>query len=127
MTILDDLYRVWSEHDVNGVVDFFHHEFVYTDKCLNTAFDSKDDLAQFLTGSFVSMPDLGFDVVSAFETPDGRFAGEAQMKGTFKEDLGPLTATGEQFVVNLAIVGELRDGKIYRFTDYWNFNEFVGG
>jgi steroid delta-isomerase-like uncharacterized protein len=127
MTILDDLYRVWSEHHVNSVVDLFHDEFTYTDKCLDTVFDNRDDLGQFLTGTFVSMPDLRFDVVSSFQTPDGRFAGEAQMKGTFKEDLGPLKATGEQFVVNLAVVGELCDGKIYRFADYWNFTEFVGG
>lgn len=127
MTILDDLYRVWSEHDVTSVVDLFHDEFVYTDKCLNTVFDNKEDLAQFLTGSFVSMPDLRFDVVSSFQAPDGNFAGEAQMKGTFEENLGPLKATGEQFVVNLAVVGQLRSGKIHRFTDYWNLNEFVGG
>ncbi len=55
-------------------MDLFHVEFDATDKCLNTVFYSKDGLAQLLTGSFASMPDLRFDVVSSFKTPDGRFA-----------------------------------------------------
>ena len=125
MTKLDDLYKVWNDHDVEGILSFFHDGLVYTDKCINTVFNGPEELKQFIAGTFVAIPDLNFEVLSSFET-DTRVAGEALMKGTFKEDLGPIPATGKEFVINYAIVGTVEDGKIKTLTDYWNFNEFVG-
>lgn len=77
-----------------------------------------------MAGTFVAFPDLNFELTTTMET-DTHFAGEALMKGTWKEDLGPMTATGRPFVIHYAIVGEKHESKISRLTDYWNLGELT--
>lgn len=108
MTILDDLYKVWNDHDIDVVLSYFDDELVYTDKCIGATFNGRDELAAFMASTFVSIPDLTFELVSTVETTDA-CAGEALMRGTFKEDLGPIQATGKEFVVQYAVVGTLAE------------------
>lgn len=126
MTILDDLYERWNEHDIDGVLSFFHDDLVYSDKTINTTFSGRQELAQFMTATFAAMPDLRFELLHTFET-DSDCAGQALMIGTFVHDLGDIRATGDAFTVNYAIVGRKVAGKISELNDYWNYAEFVGG
>ncbi|PBC36806.1 hypothetical protein CJ179_43355 [Rhodococcus sp. ACS1] len=125
MTILDKLYDRWNDHDIEGVLAYFRDDLVYTDKTINTTFRGRDELAQFMAGSFVSIPDLRFELLHTIET-DTDCAGEALMIGTFEKDLGPIKATGKAFTIKYGIVGRIVDGKVFELNDYWNFAEFLG-
>jgi steroid delta-isomerase-like uncharacterized protein len=124
-TILGRVYERWNAHDVDGVLQYFTDDLVYTDKAMNIVFNGRKELADFMRASFVSIPDLRFDLFNTFEA-DGLVASEALMLGTFVGDVGPVKATGREFTVNYAILGTTdADGKIATLSDYWNFQEFV--
>ncbi|WKX00293.1 MULTISPECIES: ester cyclase [Rhodococcus] len=125
MTILDTIYERWNEHDIDGVLAHFHDDLVYTDKTLGTTFKGREELAQFMAATFVSLPDLRFELLHTFET-DTDCAGQALMIGTFAQDLGAIKATGKKFSVKYAIVGRKVAGKVTELNDYWNYAEFLG-
>lgn len=54
-----------------------------------------------------------------------RFAGEWTMSGVHTGDLPGLPATTKPFRISGAGVGEVRDGRIARVSEYWNMAEFL--
>ncbi len=99
MTLLDELYAVWNQHEVDAILGFFHEEMTYTDQTLGAVFANKQVLGDFVRLSFVAVPDLGFEVTNSFD--DGvHFAGEALMRGTQVKGLPGLPVTGKPFRVH---------------------------
>ena len=125
MGVLEQLYAVWNRHDLDGILGFFTDDLVYEDRALGLRFDSKEALGAFVAATFDAMPDLSFELTSAF-ADDAHCAAEAVMRGTQVKDLPGIPATGKPFTVYYAIYGDLRDGKIARIVDYWNLAEFSG-
>lgn len=124
-TTLHRLYEPWNRHDIDGVLALFAPEMHYRDQPLDMDFHKPAELGSHMARTFVAMPDLRFEVTSAFDT-DTQFAGEAVMRGTFEKDLPGVPATGKPFEVFYGIVGSLDENKrITRIIDYWNAAEFV--
>lgn len=124
MTLLDELYAVWNQHDVDAILGFFSEEMTYTDQTLGAVFVNKQTLRDFVSLSFVAVPDLSFDITSSFDN-GAHFAGEALMRGTQSEDLPGLPVSGKPFEVHYGIYGDLVDGRISRLVDYWNLAEWT--
>ena len=53
------------------------------------------------------------------------YALEWVMQGTHDRASAQIPATGKPFAIRGVSVGELRDGKIARNTDYWSLAEFL--
>ncbi|MBY6685672.1 ester cyclase [Rhodococcus sp. BP-149] len=123
-TILDRVYERWNAHDVEGVLSFFTDDFVYKDQATGMVFHGGQELGDFMRSSFVSTPDLRFDLFNTVETPT-IVASEAILRGTFAEDSGPLKATGKQLAIKYGLIGTLVDGRIATLTDYWNLGELT--
>jgi steroid delta-isomerase-like uncharacterized protein len=109
---------------VNGILDFFTDDLVYIDQTLGLRFSSKAELGAFIAATFEAMPDLSFELTDSFAS-ESRCAAEAVMRGTQVKDLPGLPARGVPFTVRYAIYGTLRDGKLARIIDYWNFAELT--
>lgn len=124
MSLLDDLYAAWNEHDVEGVLDFFGEDMTYTDRAMGVTFHGRGELETFIRATFVSIPDLRFEVTSSFDDAE-HFAGEALMRGDQVEDVPGLARAGSPFEVRYAIYGDHRGGRITRLVDYWNFAEWT--
>ena len=84
----------------------------------------KKEIKDFLKGTFVWSPDLKFDLKSFFSA-GGRIASEWVMTGTHAGELGGIPATGKRFSLRGASIGELREGKISRNSDYYNAVSFL--
>ncbi|MHA4854861.1 EthD family reductase [Rhodococcus sp. MSC1_016] len=55
----------WSNHDVDGIVDMFADDGVYTDPSLGGRQITKSELGQFLEDLFKAAPDLTLSILSA--------------------------------------------------------------
>ncbi len=47
------------------------------------------------------------------------------MSGVHTGDVPGLPATGKPFLIHGGGIGEVRDGRIARVTEYWNMAEFL--
>jgi steroid delta-isomerase-like uncharacterized protein len=117
--------EAWNSHAVDDLLDFFTDDATYTDVALNESHAGKDAMRGFfesLEREFSS--DYRFEPGSALVTDQG-YALEWVMRGTHDRSGPMLPATGKPISVRGISMGELRDGKITRNTDYWNMTEFL--
>jgi steroid delta-isomerase-like uncharacterized protein len=95
------------------------------DVALDQSHTGKEAMREFFAGlerDFSS--DYRFDPGYAVVTDSG-YALEWVMRGTHDRSGPMLPATGKSLAIRGVSVGEMRDGKIVRNTDYWNMTEFL--
>lgn len=74
---------------------------------------------------FAMYSDMRIEKTTFLSTGDGHYATEWIMTGVHTGDAPGLPATGKPFRISGAGVGEIRDGRIARVTEYWNMAEFL--
>ncbi|MBV8716271.1 MAG: nuclear transport factor 2 family protein [Chloroflexi bacterium] len=115
----------WNRHAIDDVLTFFEANATYTDVALGQSHAGNEAMREFFTSlerDFSS--DYRFDVGPSVVTEHG-YAVEWVMRGTH-DGTGPLMpATGKPYIIHGVSVGELKDGKIARNSDYWNMVEFL--
>jgi len=113
----------WNRHDIDALLDFLTDDATYADVALNMSSTGKDAIRAFfehVQSEFSS--DYQFAPGHLVLGPDG-YALEWVMSGTHDHDAANLRATGKSFRIPGVSVGELRDGRIARNTDYWSLVE----
>lgn len=80
MNLIEDLYQAWNRHDKAAVMAFCTDNVLYHDQGLGVTFD-RDGLEALISASFVSSPDLTFQITSSQVSNEG-VAAEAIMTGT---------------------------------------------
>ena len=119
--MLRDENAAWNAHDVDRIATFYTDDCVKEDIAIGRATRGKDKMKALISGAFTAMPDLRIELVTLFDCGDWA-ATEWIMSGGYSKDFpGMPRATGRRFSVRGATVMELRDGKISRISDYWNF------
>lgn len=125
MSLTDRFLAAWNDRDGDGVAGLFSEEGVYADAALNERLTGHEEIERFVREAYETFSsDMTFEPGFAVETPAG-YAVEWTMKGTHDRDSPQLRRTGKAFSVPGISVGEVRDGKITRNTDYWSLATFL--
>ena len=114
----------WNHHTVDELLAFFTDDATYVDVALNQSHTGSAGIREFiasLESQFSS--DYRFDPGLTLVGDNG-YAVEWVMKGTHDGSRPALAATNKPYAIRGVSVGELRDGKILRNTDYWSLASF---
>ena len=120
----NDYAAAWNSHDTEKMVSFFTDDSVYEDLGIGKIKRGKEELRAFINGFFATFPDHNFEVKSSFISGDW-YCAEWVWSGTHKGDIPGLPATGKRFSIRGVSVGELKEGKIKRNSDYYNLMDFL--
>jgi steroid delta-isomerase-like uncharacterized protein len=122
--VTNDVVAAWNSHDTEKVVSFYTDDIVYEDLAFGQIKRGKEELRAFLNGTFAIFPDLNFELKSSFISGNWVCA-EWVWSGTHKGNMPGLPATGKRFSIRGVSVGELKEGKIKRNSDYYNLMDFL--
>ena len=111
--------------DVDQVLALFTEDGVWEEVAIGLAAQGPDEIRTHLDRLFAAVPDITFDVSSGFVAGD-RGVVEWTVSGTYSSDFPGLpSATGQRFSFRGVSVFEFADGKIYRYTEYWDAYAFL--
>ena len=123
--MLKDENAAWNIHDVDKIATFYTSDCIKEDIAIGKSTHGKEEMKALIAGAFSSMPDMNIKLVTIFNSGDWA-ATEWIMSGSYSNAYpGFPTATGKKFSVRGATIMELRNGKISRISDYWNFDSFL--
>ncbi len=122
--VLDDWGRYWSAHDLDRLLALFTDDVVFEDVAQGATHHGKDGLRSFGQRVFAGFPDVTFELTSRFATAT-QGGLEWVMRGTNRGDIPGLPATGKQVELRGASIFEFADGKIRRYSDYWDRVTFL--
>jgi steroid delta-isomerase-like uncharacterized protein len=105
--------------DLGKLRSLYHPDYVYmaADGVEQKGADAGVAVAETYTHAF---PDLAFEVRSQYAASGDVSVIEMTARGTHKEALGDIPATGRQVEVFVCNVIEARDGKVYREREYYD-------
>jgi len=106
-----------SSHDVEKQISFYTDDLLYEDLALNKTFHGKEEFSVFIKGIVTTIPDLKV-VAKSFFVSGNKVCIEGILSGTYRGNIPP--AVGKTFSVRCAHICELRDGKAFRVTDYYD-------
>ena len=124
-TMLREENAAWNAHNVERIAAFYTDDCFKEDIAVGRATRGKEEMKALIGGAFTAIPDMKIELVTLFYR-GGWAATEWIMSGSYSSDYpGFPVASGRHFSVRGASVVELRDGKISRISDYWNFASFL--
>jgi len=126
---VEDLLReenaAWNAHDVERIAAFYTDDCFKEDIAVGKATHGKEPMKVLVSGAFSAIPDMKIELVTLFYCGESA-ATEWTMSGSYSSDYpGFPQAAGRHFSVRGASIMELRNGKISRISDYWNFASFL--
>jgi steroid delta-isomerase-like uncharacterized protein len=122
--IMNDIWAAWNSHDTEKLVSLFTDDCVYEELGIGVIKHGKEEFRPFIKGFFANFPDTHFEMKSSFVSGNW-YSGEWVWTGTHSSDLPGLPATGRRFSVRGVSVGELKEGKVKRHSDYYNKMDFL--
>jgi steroid delta-isomerase-like uncharacterized protein len=122
--VINDVLAAWNSHDTEKTASFYADDIVYEDIGFSKTARGKEELRVFLNNFFAAFPDLNFELKSSFISGNW-YCAEWVWSGTHKVDMPGLPATGKRFSIRGVSVGELKEGKIKRSSDYYNKMDFL--
>ena len=124
-TMLREENAAWNAHNVERIAAFYTDDCFKEDIAVGRATRGKEEMKALIGGAFTAIPDMKIELVTLFYR-GGWAATEWIMSGSYSSDYpGFPVAAGRHFSVRGASVMELRNGKISRISDYWNFASFL--
>ncbi|WP_261540186.1 ester cyclase [Burkholderia multivorans] len=117
--IVHEWARLWSAHDVDGLVALFTEDASYHDLAIGHSVHGRKDIEEFVRGTFKTFPDFRIEVRHAVGNSI-MAAGEWEMSGTFSGESFGHQPTGKSFRVPGCCFMHVVDGRIMAHRDYWN-------
>lgn len=114
----EDWFAAWSSHDVEKLVALFAEDCTWED-IPNKTHHGKQEVEALARGTHTMVPDLQLEIRDVF-IGEGWFIAEWQATGTNAGDFPGIPASGNRFRMRGASVIELREGKIHRYSSYWD-------
>ena len=116
-----DWLAAWSSHEGKKVVALYTDDCLFEDPPSHGLAHGKKELEALVNSMTVDFPDINFEFESCYGTETGAGV-EWLMTGTQVHSSIPgLPATGKKFSIAGAAILELKNGKIKRDTEYWDF------
>ena len=110
----------WSSQDVERILSYYTDDCVYEDLAVEKVCRGKEEVRAFCEEVLRAFPDFKVETKSFF-CSGNQVCMEAVMTGTYKADIPGLPpANGKAFSVRGAHICQLREGKAFRVTDYYN-------
>jgi steroid delta-isomerase-like uncharacterized protein len=123
-SIQRQMIRAIEEHDLEGLRELYHADYTYTgpDGTEEKGAEAGVAVAQTYTSAF---PDLSFEVVTQHAAGKDTAIVEMRVRGTHKEELDGIPATGREITLEACNIVQVRDGKIVRERDYYDGAELL--
>lgn len=127
--VLPPLLAEWetamASHDLDRILALFTADAAWQEVPLNVDAQGHDAIRAHLEGVFAATADIAYDVSSGFATGD-QMAAEWTVSGTVTGNFPGLPpGQGQRFSVRGASIFEVKDGKIARYTEYWDAYLFL--
>lgn len=120
-------FDAWNAHDVDALVALMTDDVVYEDPSFEKPAVGKEEVAARLRGNFTAFPDIHFpEELFHVHTnvKDAEYVVTWTYTATMLEALdtpeGRMPATGKQVTVTGASLNHFRDGKVSRFSMYYD-------
>ena len=119
------VFEAWASHDdLDNIDEVFAENGVYEDLVAGTKREGREDIKAGITETHAAVPDFKAELTEVF-TSGSMVACEWVMSGTHTGDYPGLPATDKFFTVRGASIAQVRDGKIVRWTDYYDGFAFL--
>ena len=119
-----DYCATWSTHDIDKMVSYISDDCVYEDLPQGHTYRGKTGVRTYAKASFDAIPDFNLNITSLFVSGD--WVGcEWVMNGTPVGGTPDRPATARSFAIRACSIVQLKDGKIFRQSDYWDRSEFL--
>jgi steroid delta-isomerase-like uncharacterized protein len=122
--LMNQMFDAWSKNNPNTIDSIFAEDGVYEDIAGNTVVNGRDNIKKLLKETTTAIPDFNIKLLKWFSSGN-KVACQWIMKGTQTGNLGGIPATGKSFSVRGASIAIIREGKIIRWTDYYDGYTFL--
>jgi steroid delta-isomerase-like uncharacterized protein len=114
----------WNRHDPDVYVENMDDGCLWTDIAAGQHLVGPAAIRANFAATVAALDDLKIENTTVFISGDS-FAIEWVMSGVHSGDLPGLPATGRRFSVPGATVGQVRNGKFTKVTEYWDGADFL--
>jgi Ketosteroid isomerase-related protein len=114
-----------NRRDPDAAAGYLAEDCTFTNIGTGQHFVGRDPVREDFVALLAMYSEMRIEKTTFLCTSDGHFATEWIMTGVHTGDAPGLPATGKPFRISGAGVGEIRDGKLARITEYWNMAEFL--
>jgi len=123
--MLKEENTAWNIHDVDKIATYYTNDCIKEDLAIGKSTRGINEMKALIAGAFATIPDMDIKLVTVFTSGDWA-ATEWIMSGSYSNNFpGMPQATGKSFSVRGASIIELRNDKISRISDYWNYASFL--
>jgi steroid delta-isomerase-like uncharacterized protein len=123
--ILAEWEAAMATHDPEQILALYTDDALWEEVPLNVVARGQEAIRAHLDGVFAATPDIVYDVSSGFAAGD-RAVAEWTISGTLTGDFPGLPpGTGQPFTVRGVSIFDLADGRITRYTEYWDALTFL--
>src|SRR3954447_7156843 len=119
MQAVADVLEFWDKGDIEGIVEFYDDEIVWTNVALEEVYRGKGEVREFLTRLFTAIPDLQFAVHHKFARGDN-IAERWTVKGTHLGTFMGIPPTGRPVEIDALSMVTMREGKFLTDQFYWD-------
>jgi steroid delta-isomerase-like uncharacterized protein len=119
-----DWTDAFNRHDPDAYASFMAEDCVFTNAGTGERVVGRAAQRADLVKLLAAWSDLRVETVNLLVAGDS-YAKEWVMTGVHTGDMPSLPATGRNFRIVGADVGQVRDGKIANATEYWNLADFL--
>jgi steroid delta-isomerase-like uncharacterized protein len=122
--VVDAYVHAWNAHDFAALDTILAPDAIHEDIALNFHGKGKDAILAFMRQTIASEPDLKWQITNSIE--DGRFvAFEWTWTSTYTgPDAAGKSVTGKRISGRGASFVEVENGRIKRFTDYYDLGSY---
>jgi steroid delta-isomerase-like uncharacterized protein len=122
---LAEWLAAFNSGDADRLLALFPDDGLWEELAIGLAARGPDEIRAHLERLFTAAPDIGYAVTSSIVSGD-RAVVEWIVTGTYQADFPGLPpAAGQPFSFRGASVFEMTDGKIRRYTEYWDAYAFL--
>lgn len=114
-----DVLEFWNTGDIDGIVEFYDEEIVWTNVALEEVYRGKGEVREFLERLFTALPDLQFTVHHKFADGDN-VAERWTVAGSHLGEFMGIPPTGRHVEIHALSMVTMRDGRF--LTDQFYFD-----
>jgi steroid delta-isomerase-like uncharacterized protein len=115
----------YTAGDVDRLLALYTDDALWEEVTIGLAAHGQDEIRAHLDRLYTAVPDFTVDVTNSFVAGDQAVV-EWVISGTYSNDFPGLpSATGQHFSIRGDSVFELTNGKIRRYTEYWDAYQFL--
>ena len=123
--LLEAWLAAFNAGDPDQLLALYTEDALWEEPAIGLAARGPDEIRAHLERLFTAAPDIGYAVTSSVVAGDGAVV-EWVVTGTYRADFPGLPpAAGQPFSFRGASVFEMTDGKIQRYTEYWDAYTFL--